>query len=180
MATGSVTVSCAETHQTLVTPITATTIARPTVATMLVLDQSGSMGWLAGIDNHTKRIDVLHQAATQFVQLAQDSSRQGDGVGMASFDNNAYPGVGVTKNNGTGFDLAPVVTAIQNLQPQGATSIGAGLQLGRNTLNPITGYDQQAIIVFTDGLENTAPYIADVQSSINNRTFAIEIGRASC
>ncbi len=125
-ATGTVTVSCAETNQSFVIPITANTIARPTVATMMVLDQSGSMGWLAGIDNHTKRIDILHQAATQFVQLAQDSSRQGDGVGMVSFDNNAYPGVGVTKNNGTGFDLAPVVTAIQNLQPQGATSIGAG------------------------------------------------------
>jgi hypothetical protein len=175
-ATGTVTVSCAETNQSFVIPITANTIARPTVATMLVLDQSGSMGWLAGIDNHTKRIDILHQAATQFVQLAQDSSRQGDGVGMVSFDNNAYPGVGVTRNNGTGFDLAPVVTAIQNLQPQGATSIGAGLQLGRNTLNPVTGYDQQAIIVFTDGLENTAPYIADVQASINNRTFAIGLG----
>jgi Common central domain of tyrosinase/von Willebrand factor type A domain len=178
MATGSVTVSCAETNQTFVIPISANTIARPTVATMLVLDQSGSMGWLAGIDDHTKRIDVLHQAAMQFVQLVQDSSRQGDGVGMVSFDNNAYPGVGVTKNNGTGFDLAPVITAIQALQPQGATSIGAGLQLGRNTLNPVVGYDQQAIIVFTDGLENTAPYIADVQSSINDRTFAIGLGTA--
>src|SRR5258708_19439603 len=125
MATGSVTVSCAETHQTLVTPSTAPTIARPTVATMLVLDQSGSMGWLAGIDNHTKRIDILHQAATQFVQLAQDSSRQGDGVGMVSFDNNAYPGVGVTKNNGTGFDLPPVATAIPHLQPHAATSLRA-------------------------------------------------------
>lgn len=176
MATGTVTVSCTETNQNFVIPISANTIARPTVATMLVLDQSGSMGWLAGIDNHTKRIDILHQAATQFVQLAQDSSRQGDGVGLVSFDNNAYPGVGVTRNNGTGFDLAPVVTAIQALQPQGATSVGGGLQLGRNTLNPVTGYDQQAIIVFTDGLENTAPYIADVQSSINNRTFAIGLG----
>jgi hypothetical protein len=174
-ATCTVTVHCADTNQDFVIPITAKTIARPTVATMLVLDQSGSMGWLAGIDTHTKRIDILHQAATQFVQLAQDSSRQGDGVGMVSFDNNAYPGVGVTKNNGTGFDLAPVVAAIQNLQPQDATSIGAGLQLGRNTL-PVTGYDQQAIIVFTDGLENTSPYIADVQGSINNRTFAIGLG----
>jgi Mg-chelatase subunit ChlD len=180
IATGTLTVSCAETNQNFVIPISANTIARPTVATMLVLDQSGSMGWLAGIDTHTKRIDILHQAATQFVQLAQDSSRQGDGVGMVSFDNNAYPGVGVTRNNGTGFDLAPVVTAIQSLQPQGATSIGAGLQLGSNTLNPVTGYDQQAIIVFTDGLENTAPYIADIQSSINNRdrTFAIGLGTA--
>jgi hypothetical protein len=177
-ATGTVSVTCDATQQTFVIPISANTIARPTVAAMLVLDQSGSMGWLAGIDNVTKRIDILHQAATQFVQLAQDSSRQGDGVGMVSFDNNAYPGIGVTKNNGTGFDLAPVVTAIQGLQPQGATSIGAGLQLGRSTLNPVAGYDKQAIIVFTDGLENTAPFIADVQSSINDLTFAIGLGTA--
>ena len=91
---------------------------------MLVLDQSGSMDWLAGIDATTKRIDVLHQAATQFVQLAQDTSQQGDAVGMVSFDHNAYPRVAVTTNMGTGFDLAAVITAIQNLHPAGATSIG--------------------------------------------------------
>jgi hypothetical protein len=53
VASGSVTVHCAETNQDFVVPITANTIARPTVATMLVLDQSGSMGWLAGIDATT-------------------------------------------------------------------------------------------------------------------------------
>src|SRR5215204_2203877 len=64
-ATGVVTVHCAETNQDFVIPIAANTIARPRVAVMLVLDQSGSMGWLAGIDTSTKRIDILHQAATQ-------------------------------------------------------------------------------------------------------------------
>jgi hypothetical protein len=176
MATGTLTVHCTETNQDFVINITANTIARPKVATMLVLDQSGSMDWLAGIDATTKRIDVLHQAATQFVQLAQDSSRAGDGVGMVSFDNNAYPGVGVTRNMGTGFDLAAVVTAIQNLHPQGATSIGNGLSLGRSTLTPVTGYDRQALVVFTDGLENTSLFIADVVGSINERTFAIGLG----
>jgi hypothetical protein len=176
VATGTLVVHCAETNQDFVINITANTIARPTVATMLVLDQSGSMDWLAGIDATTKRIDVLHQAATQFVQLAQDSSRVGDGVGMVSFDNNAYPGIGVTRNMGTGFDLAPVITAIQNLHPQGATSIGNGLSLGRSTLTPVTGYDQQVLIVFTDGLENTPLYIADVMGSINDHTFAIGLG----
>ena len=178
MATGTLTVHCDETNQDFVINITANTIARPKVATMLVLDQSGSMDWLAGIDATTKRIDILHQAATQFVQLAQDSSRVGDGVGMVSFDNNAYPGVGVTRNMGTGFDLAPVITAIQNLHPQGATSIGNGLALGRSTLTPVTGYDQQALVVFTDGLENTSLFIADVMGSINDRTFAIGLGTA--
>ena len=145
---------------------------------MLVLDQSGSMDWLAGIDQTTKRMDVLHQAAAQFVQLAQDSSRQGDAVGMVSFDHNAYPGVAVTTNLGTGFDLAPVATAIQNLQPAGATSIGDGVALGRNTLNPVAGFNQKAMVVFTDGLENTPLYIADVLGSINDRTFAIGLGTA--
>jgi len=121
---------------------------------------------------------VLHQAATQFVQLAQDSSRQGDGVGMVSFDHNAYPGIAVTTNLGTGFDLAPVITAIQNLHPAGATSIGNGVALGRNTLNPVTSFAQKAMIVFTDGLENTPLYIADVMGSINDRTFAIGLGTA--
>ena len=177
-ATGTVTVHCDETNQDFVIPIAANTISRPTVAVMLVLDQSGSMDWLAGIDQTTKRMDVLHQAAAQFVQLAQDSSRQGDAVGMVSFDHNAYPGVAVTTNLGTGFDLAPVATAIQNLQPAGATSIGDGVALGRNTLNPVAGFNQKAMVVFTDGLENTPLYIADVLGSINDRTFAIGLGTA--
>jgi hypothetical protein len=178
VATGTVTVHCAETNQDFVIHLMANTIARPTVAAMLVLDQSGSMDWLAGIDATTKRIDVLHQAASQFTQLAQDSSRVGDGVGIVSFDQNAYPGIGVTQNMGTGFDLLPVISAIQNLHPAGATSIGNGVALGRNTLNPVTGYDDKALIVFTDGLENTPLYIADVMASINDRTFAIGLGTA--
>jgi hypothetical protein len=178
VATGTVTVHCAETNQDFVVPISANTIARPTVAVMLTLDQSGSMGWLAGVDATTKRIDVLHQAATNFVQLVQDSSRVGDGVGMVSFDNNAYPGVGVTRNMGTGFDLATVVSAVQALQPQGATSIGNGLVLARDTLNPVTGYDRKAHVVFTDGLENTSLYIRDVVGTISDPTFAIGLGTA--
>jgi hypothetical protein len=176
VATGTVTVHCTETNQDFVVPITANTIARPTVATMLVLDQSGSMDWLAGIDATTKRIDVLHQAAAVFVQLLQ--RYEGDAVGMVSFDHNAYPGAPMTQYTGGPFDLLAVQNAIQALAPQGATSIGGGVALGRNTLNPVTGYDHKALIVFTDGLENTPPYIADVMSSINDRTFAIGLGTA--
>jgi tyrosinase-like protein/VWA domain-containing protein len=178
MATGTVTVHCAETNQDFVVPISANTIARPTVAVMLTLDQSGSMDWLAGTDATTKRIDVLHQAATNFIQLVQDSSRIGDGIGMVSFDHNAYPGVGVTRNMGTGFDLAAVVSAVQALHPAGATSIGNGLALARDTLNPVTGYDKRAHVVFTDGLENTSLYIHDVIGTINDPTFAIGLGTA--
>lgn len=178
VATGTVTVHCAETNQDFVIPISADTIARPTVAVMLTLDQSGSMGWVAGIDATTKRIDVLHQAAANFIQLVQDSTRTGDGVGMVSFDNNAYPRIGVTQNMGTGFDLAPVLAAVNALQPQLATSIGNGLALARDTLNPVTGYARKAHVVFTDGLENTPLSIKQVIGTITDPTFAIGLGTA--
>lgn len=173
---GSVTIHCVETGQDFPFVLHANSIARPTVAAMLCLDQSGSMGWLAGIDATTKRIDVLHQAATNFVQLVQDNN----GVGLVSFDQGAYPGVPVTRYTAGPFDpgRAAAITAIENIQPAGATSIGNGLQLARNTLNPVTGYDQQALIVFTDGLENTPLFIADVMGSINSRTFAVGLGTA--
>ena len=47
VASGTVTVHFDETGQDFIIPITANTIARPSVAVILVLDQSGSMGWLA-------------------------------------------------------------------------------------------------------------------------------------
>jgi von Willebrand factor type A domain/Common central domain of tyrosinase len=173
---GAVTIHCVETGQDFPFTLHANSIARPTVAAMLCLDQSGSMGQLAGIDATTKRIDVLHQAATNFIQLVQDNN----GVGLVSFDQNAYPGVPVTRYTSGPFDpgRAAAIAAIENIHPAGATSIGNGLQLARNTLNPVTDYDQQALIVFTDGLENTPLFIADVMSSINSRTYAVGLGTA--
>jgi len=173
---GSVTIHCVETNQDFVFSLHANSIARPKVAVMLTLDQSGSMDWLAGIDATTKRIDVLHQAATNFVQLVQANN----GVGMVSFDQAAYPGVPVTALTGAANDpnLLTTVGAINNLHPQGATSIGNGVALGRTTLNPVAGYDKKAMIVFTDGLENTSQFIADVMGSLDAQTFAIGLGTA--
>jgi hypothetical protein len=97
---------------------------------------------------------AVHQAAANFCQLVQANN----GVGMVSFDQAAYPGVAVSTFTGAANDpnLTATVQAINNLQPQGATSIGNGIALGRNTLNPVAGFDKKAMIVFTDGLENTS------------------------
>lgn len=84
VATGEVKVKCNETGQEWTVPIIANTIKRPTVAVVLALDQSGSMGWPAGTG--AKRIDVLHDAASRFVELAQANN----GVGLIRFDDKAY------------------------------------------------------------------------------------------
>jgi hypothetical protein len=123
------------------------------------------------------RIEVLREAATRFVQVVQANN----GVGIVRFDHDAYPGISVTRINsdsifdpGRGTILAAVQSHTPN--PAGWTSIGDGVSLARTTLNPVTGYDHKAIIVFTDGLENRPAYIADIMSSIDNRTFAIGLG----
>src|SRR5262249_39803705 len=117
---GAVTIRCVETGQEFPFTLRANSIALPTVAVMLALDQSGSLGWLAGIDPTTQRMDVLHQAAVNFMQLVEINS----GAGMVSFDHKAYPGVAVNRFTAGAFDpgRAAVITAIQALAPKGATS----------------------------------------------------------
>lgn len=175
-ATGTVTVHCNETNQDFVVPITANTIARPTVAVCLSLDQSGSMDDPAG-SLGAKRIDVLREAASRFVEVVQ----RNNGLGIVRFDHDAYPGFPVTRINSDSMFDPDRIAALNAVQAHatnlnGWTSIGDGVALARTTLNPVTGYDQKAIIVFTDGLENTPQYLSDVMGSIDSRTYAIGLG----
>src|SRR5262249_34494920 len=70
---GQVTIHCNETNQNFVFNLTGNTIARPTVAVMLTLDQSGSMDDPAGTSG-LKRIDVLHAAGERFTQVIQKNN----------------------------------------------------------------------------------------------------------
>ncbi len=185
---GSVTIHCNETNQDFVFTLKGNTIARPTVAVMLTLDQSGSMDFPAGTTG-LKRIDVLHAAGELFTQVIQKNN----GVGLVRFDSVAYPvndptfpGLDVTKilsdvitPPDAGRKAAEDAIAAHKTNPLGNTSIGDGVQLARNTLAPVNaGFQDKAIIVFTDGLENTSPMIADVLNSIDSQTFAIGLGNA--
>jgi hypothetical protein len=94
-----------------------------------------------------------------------------------------YPGLAMTTIGNTGiFDpgrnAARAAVNAHATNINGATSIGAGVQLARNTLSPVAGFQDKALLVFTDGQENTAPMIADVLGDIDNRTFAIGLGNA--
>jgi hypothetical protein len=183
--TGPVTIHCNETNQDFVFTLNADTIQRPTVAVMLALDQSGSMNEPAGTSG-LRRIDVLHSAANHFAEVIQKNN----GVGLIRFDSRAYavddptfPGLAVTQigsdaTNDSGRVAAENAIAAHQTNPFGATSIGDGVQLAHNTLTSVAGYQDKAIIVFTDGLENRSPMIADVMSSIDNETFAIGLGNA--
>jgi Common central domain of tyrosinase len=182
---GSVTIHCNETGQDFVFTLNGNTIARPTVAVMLTLDQSGSMDDPAG-NTGVKRVEVLRSAASTFVDVIQANN----GVGLVRFDTVAYavndptfPGLAVTKIGSDSMVDAGRIAArgavlAHKTNPLGNTSIGAGVKLARDTITPVAGFDDKALIVFTDGLQNTAPLIADVMGSIDDRTFAIGLGNA--
>jgi hypothetical protein len=97
-----------------------------------------------------------------------------------SFDQAAYPGFNVTTLTGAAGDpnLLAMVNTINKLQPQGATSIGNGIALGRATLNTVNTFAKNVMVVFTDRLENTPHFIADVAGSLNAQPFAIGLGTA--
>jgi hypothetical protein len=156
--------------------VDADTVARRTTATALVLDRSGSMADDGG-DGRTKHA-LLQQAAGMFVDLVLD----GDGVGVVRYDEDAQalqpvlplgPG-GLSDTNRTAtHDLI----SGDALDPAGATSIGDGVAEGRALLRAAQGFDGTALVVLTDGIENSPRSIADAATGIDDRTYAVGLGQ---
>lgn len=185
--TGSVTVQATDlssgtVYGPYVVNLSANTVARPKSAVTLVLDRSGSMSLDAG--NGTARVDLLRGAVSTFVDVMQ----QGDGLGIVRFDNlvdtlmpvtdvGAMPGgAGRTQAQNIVTTHDPATT----IDPRGSTCIGGGIVAGKATLDAVSAnYQNRALIVLTDGLENTPPMIADVSSSLTDNTFAIGFGQAA-
>lgn len=185
VADGAVTFECPENNKEFAFLIKANAIARPKVAVMMALDQSWSMSFPAGTTG-TTRVEVLKDAARKFMELIQ----QDNGVGLIRFDHNSYPvndptfpGLPVTHiNSGNIFDPGRVAAVgavnAHAPNPAGNTSVGDGVDRARQVLNalPMADYQQKALIVLTDGLENDPLWISDVTGSIDDRTFAIGLG----
>jgi hypothetical protein len=182
---GSVTIQCVENGQEFAFVLKANAIERESVAVVMALDQSGSMGWDAGTSG-AKRIQVLKEAAELFVDLVQADN----GVGLIRFDHDSYavndatwPGFPVTRIN-TDSDIDPdrlqALDAVKNhaVNPAGNTSVGDGVDRARDLLDAIPDgeYTHKAMIVMTDGLENEPLWLDDVSGSIDDRTFAVGLG----
>jgi hypothetical protein len=77
-------------------------------------------------------------------------------------------------------DRGDIKTAINNFNanPSGLTSIGNGIERAQIRLNPVTGYNSKSIIVFTDGQENRPKLISEVEEMVNDRIFAVGLGKA--
>jgi hypothetical protein len=178
-SSGSVTVHCNETGQDWIVPIVANTVARPKSAVAFVFDHSGSMSEDAG--DGTTKVQKLREAANVFVNVML----QGDGIGLVRFDDTAQILMAVTDvgpaMTGAGRTTAQGIINSAQLDPAGDTSIGDGVVKGKQALDSaqLLGtphYDVTAMVVLTDGEENTSPFLSDVSSSITAHTFAVGLG----
>ncbi len=175
-ATGTVEITCYQTGEIWEIELIANTITEPTVATVLVLDKSGSMDWDAG--DGRKRIEVLKDSAPVFVELLDDDDR----IGVVRFDSDAVLGtqIAVAGAAGTGSGRMAAIEVISNPTVGGGTSIGDGIEMASSQLGnlPAGSYDHTAIVVLTDGHETQEKWISDVAGIINNKVFAIGLGTA--
>lgn len=174
--TQTLTVREAASGQTWQVTVDGNTIGRLTAAAALVLDRSGSMSEDRG-DGLSKHVS-LQQAANVFVDLMLE----GDGVGVVRYNEDAQPLQSVLTLGAGGLsDVNRSATHdIINgnaLDPQGATSIGDGIFEGRGVLDAAPPFDVKALVVLTDGVENSPRMIADVAPQINERTYAVGLGQ---
>src|SRR5829696_9091326 len=160
-------------------PIFAISVARPTVAVAMILDESGSM--LADAGNNRTRLQVLQLAATTFVDQLYDDN----GLALVSFAETAAE----LRDLQVAGDLTSSVRndARSDIASHGPpdefphTCIGAGLEKAADVYNtsPLAGnFTIKSSIVFTDGFEDRHPLISEVRHLINERVYAIGVGNA--
>lgn len=132
---------------------------------MVVVDRSGSMSEDDGTGR--SKIEAARDAVSLFVQLVRAGA--GNRLGLVSFS--------TTASSPVDFEIADVTTTnkktligdppysggkVGAVTPGGMTSIGAGLDAARLQM-PTPGANPRAILLLTDGMQNTPPLVADVE-----------------
>jgi hypothetical protein len=147
---------------------------------MIVIDRSGSMAVPGTSGPGRTKMDEARDAASLFVQLVRTGA--GDRLGMVSFSTSATspadtaPSAVTAAHKQTLVGSAPFTGGtVGGLAPGGWTSIGGGLRAAVQALG--TTANQRAVLLLTDGMQNTAPLVADVEAQLQDtRLFVIGFG----
>jgi len=130
---------------------------------VLVIDRSGSMG-------SESKMESAKSAAKMFVDLMQT----GDKIGVVDFDDRVSVTYHLTEVDPEGTVKTAAKNAIDTLYDRGNTSIGGGLRAGQDELNTRGAGDPvRVMVLLSDGLENSAPYVADVLPGIIDDKIAV-------
>jgi hypothetical protein len=140
---------------------------------MVVFDRSGSMASPAPPIGRAK-IEEAQDAAALFVQLVREG--QGDRLGLVTFSSSATtptpPGpVAAVKSVLVG--PSPFTTGqIGAISAGGSTSIGGGVAAALSAIGAGSPNDR-AILLLTDGLQNTAPMVESVEGSLGSTRLCV-------
>ncbi len=139
------------------------------VDVVVVFDRSGSMS-LTGLSGSDK-ITEAQQAAALFISLLRTGASHR--VGLVSFSTTASLDFGLaaanaaTKNTLIGPVPPGTGGTVGGLAAGGSTTIGGGLQSALTMFpSPGPATNTRAILLMTDGLENTPPMVADVEPAL--------------
>lgn len=141
---------------------------------VLVFDRSGSMS-LPGFAGAATKIEEARRAAALFVSLLRTDHTHR--VGLVSFStkpSSDYALAGVGIGTSTKMDLIgpiPPATAglVGGITPGGSTTIGSGLRTALGQLPmPSPTTNTRAILLMTDGLENTPEWIINVEPALQS------------
>src|SRR5688572_6574331 len=144
------------------------------VDVVLVFDRSGSMS-LPGLGGGTK-IQQAREAAALFVDLLRlDRTHR---AGLVTFSTNASVAqtlapIAANRDALVGPPPGRSGGAIGAITPSGMTTIGGGLRMGRQQLTASPGANTPAILLLTDGLQNTPPMISDVEAELGNTRLCV-------
>ncbi|HWT00246.1 MAG TPA: M64 family metallopeptidase [Pyrinomonadaceae bacterium] len=153
------------------------------IDSVLVFDRSGSMSEATGAPGQRK-VDLAVEAGKLYVALLKDNDR----VGLARFNDVADDPADIlldmevvgAEGDGQGRDDANEKLTSGNLNPSGNTSVGAGILLGSEVLDSAAAASR-ALIVLTDGRQNTDPDIPEAAATVSakvpkQRVFAVGLG----
>ena len=145
------------------------------VNVVLALDRSGSMSALGFRGDKTK-IQEAREAAALFIDLLRtDRTHQ---VGLVTFSSTATlnsplsPITPGAKDTLIGPAPARNAGVIGGIMPGGSTTIGGGLSQAQSAL-PGASSNLPAILLLTDGLENTPPMISSVEGALGSTRLCI-------
>lgn len=163
----------------------ARTVQPKPVDSVLVIDRSGSMSGATGVPGRVK-IDHAIDAAKLYVSLLRNNDR----VGLVRYNHRSARPQDVIMDLQVAGDPDPSIASGRanalaqlstvNFNPDGYTSIGAGILLGGDLLDSAVA-ESRAIIVLTDGRQNTDPDIPTGTTVVAGKTprqrvFAVGLG----
>jgi hypothetical protein len=144
-------------------------VAPPTdVDVVAVFDRSGSMS-LPAPDGGTK-IESAREAAELFFGLVRTTETHQ--AGLVSFSHTVNTDHTLALMDGgarTALIGPPLATSkVGGLSAGGMTTIGGGLQQAQQQINTHGGTNTPSMLLLTDGLQNTAPMIETVESTLGD------------